>query len=181
MSDEQEAPRRRRRETAPPPPAQGSVIKGAVLVAVALLIGFILLQDGGDSISTAAVGSNDPAVTTTTAAAEVTTTTAALRPAAEVKVLVANGSGVQGAAGAQTDSLTTLGYTTGSPTDANADVTTSVIYFVAGYQPEAAALAESLTLDPATAVVALPTPAPVDDTQEAQLVLVLGPDLASAN
>ena len=77
---------------------------------------------------------------------------AAPRPPADVKVLVANGSGVNGAAGAQTTELEALGYVTASPTDAER-VTATVVYFTDTYQPEAEALATAIGADPAAVAV----------------------------
>ncbi len=179
MSDGDAQPRRRRRPPQPQP-QQSSAIKGAILVAVAVVIGLVLLRDDGASTGQLAVGAaDDPAVdtgdTTTTAP---TTTTSPARAPAEVKVLVANGSSVNGAAGSQTTELEALGYVTASPTNAER-VQQSVVYFTEGYQAEAEALAESIGLAPES-TAALPTPAPVGDMQQSNLLLVVGPDLATA-
>lgn len=93
-------------------------------------------------------------------------------------MLVANGSGVNGAAGTKTTELEALGYVTANPTDAER-VTATVIYFTDTYQPEAEALAAAMGADVA-AVTALPTPAPVGDTQLSNVIVVLGPDLATS-
>lgn len=155
-------------------------MKGAILVAVAVVIGLVLLRDDGSSTAQVAVGaednpaeSADPDSTSST-----TSTTAALRAPADVKVLVANGSGVNGAAGTKTTELEALGYVTANPTDAER-VTATVIYFTDTYQPEAEALAAAMGADVA-AVTALPTPAPVGDTQLSNVIVVLGPDLATS-
>lgn len=180
MSEEAERPRRRRRQAQKPPEPQGSPVKGAILVVVAVVIGLVLLRDDGASTAQVAVGAEDnpteaedPDTTSST-----TSTTAAPRPPAEVKVLVANGSGVNGAASAKTTELEALGYVTGNPTDAER-VTATVVYFTDGYEPEAKALATSLGAAE-TAVAMIPTPAPVDDTQLSNLLIVLGPDLATS-
>lgn len=174
-------PRRRRRPAAPTQDAQGSAIKGAILVAVAVAIGLILLRDDGATTAQVSVGAEDDpsaAVDDDTSTTTASTTTAPVRAPAEVKVLVANGSNTDGAAGSQTTELEALGYVTASPTNAEL-VTASVVYFTEGYQPEARVLAESIGLT-ADAVQALPTPAPVDDMQLSNVLLVIGPDLASA-
>lgn len=183
MSDQSEAPRRRRRQPPQTPPAQGSPAKGVILVVVAVLIGFALLQDQDSSTAQVAVGADDdPAETVDDGddaeVVESTTTTAAARPPSEVKVLVANGSEVNGAAGAQADALEALGYVTGNPANAEL-VPATVVYFTPGYQAEAEELATAIDAA-AAAVTALPTPAPVADMQLSNVLVVVGPDLASA-
>ena len=184
MSDQPEAPRRRRRQPPKAPPAQGSPAKGVILVVVAVLIGFALLQDQDSSTAEVAVGAaDDPAETVDDeaeddGAAEATTTTVAARPPSEVKVLVANGSEVNGAAGAQSDALEALGYVTANPANAEL-VPATVVYFTPGYQAEADELAAAIDADPG-AVNPLPTPAPVADMQLSNVLLVVGPDLATA-
>lgn len=173
-----ERPRRRRRETAPPPPPQTSATRGIILVVVAVVVGFVLLRDDGASTAQVAVGAEDDPAQTTETTATTTPTTVAARAPAEVKVLVANGSGVNGAAGSQTEELEALGYVTANPTDAER-VTATVVYFTEGYQAEAAELAAAIGAQ-ATAVTPLPTPAPVSDMQLSNLLVVLGPDLATA-
>lgn len=185
MSDPSEQPRRRRREAQPPPPpVQGSVARGAILVVVAVVIGVLLLRDDDSSATQVAVGTrdtvddtvadddDDPDTTSTTAS------TVAARPPSQVKVLVANGSSVNGAAGTQTDELEALGYVTATPTNAAERVPATTIYYTAGFEPEARELATSLGLAD-TAVAMLPAVAPVDDLQLSNLLVVLGPDLAS--
>ncbi|MDZ7675512.1 MAG: LytR C-terminal domain-containing protein [Acidimicrobiales bacterium] len=180
MSEESEQPRRRRHQQ-PAPPPQGSALKGAILVAVAVVIGLLLLRDDSSSQTQVTVGADDdPAEDDDDAntSSSSSSTTAVVREPAEVKVLVANGSSVNGAAGTQTTELEALGYVTANPTNAER-VTATVVYFTEGYQPEAEALAEAIGAS-ADAVQPLPTPAPVDDMQLSNVLVVLGPDLASA-
>ncbi len=187
MSEQSEQPRRRRRQPPPPSaaPGHGSVARGAILVAVAVVIGVLLLRDDDSSTTQVAVGSDtatdvDEGVTPSDgddddAAASSTTTTQAPRDPAEVKVLVANGSGVNGAAGGTTDALEALGYVTGTP--ANADrVEATVVYYTTGFQAEAEALAAAIGATPES-VTPMPAVAPVDDLQLANVLVHLGPDL----
>ncbi len=175
-----ESPRRRRRQPPPAPQAQGSPAKGAVLVIVALLVGFALLRDEGSSTAQIDVGSSgNPTVTddggsTTTSSS---TTTAPPRAPEEVKVLVANGSGVTGAAGAVSSTLEALGYVAATPTNAQR-VPATVVYFTDGYKAEALQLATAIGAPP-TSVTPLPTPAPVTDMQLSNILVVVGPELAS--
>ena len=185
MSEQPEQPRRRRRQPPATPPPQGSVAKGAVLVVVALLIGFALLRDDDSGDARVAVGAGDNPTATPAddpdddaTASSTTSTTAAPRPPAEVKVLVANGSDVDGAAGAQTDALEALGYVTADPTNTSDKVQATVVYFTEGYQTEAEILAEAIGAAP-TEVKALPTPAPVGDLQLSNVLVIVGPDIAT--
>lgn len=187
MSEAGERTRRRRRPEPPArPPTQGSVVRGVVLVVVALVIGLLLLRDDDAGSTQVAVGTDrsgevdrgDDGAPEDDGTAATTSTTAAPRPPAEVKVLVANGSGTNGAAGGTTDALEALGYVTWTPTNAER-VPSTVVYFTDGYQPEAEALAEAIGA-PAAAVTQMPAVAPVDDLQLANILVVVGPDLASA-
>ena len=188
MSEQGERPRRRRRAEQPAatPPSQGSVARGVVLVVVAVVIGLLLLRDddsratqvavgtdGGSEVDEAPVEGDD----TDDTASSTTTTSAAPRPPSEVKVLVANGSGTNGAAGGATDALEALGYVTGTPANAER-VPATVVYYTDGYQVEAEALAEAIGAAPTT-VTAMPAVAPVDDLQLANILVVIGPDLAA--
>ena len=186
MSEQSESPKRRRRQAPPPPPPAGSAIKGAVLVVVAVLIGFVLINDDGSkSVSAAAPGAvtdpgvdpgepgnvDDPDSSTTS------TTTLPLKAESEVKVLVANGTSVAGAAGTTTDDLKARGYVTGTPTNSQNVPATQILY-AATYEGEATRLANQLGVA-ATAVEPLSVPAPVSDMQGANILIVLGPDVAS--
>jgi hypothetical protein len=186
LTEPSEQPRRRRRPPQPPaPPAQGSVARGAVLVAIALVIGVLLLRDEDSATTQVAVGSDTPSDVDRGAgdqpdddddATSTTTTTAAPRAPSEVKVLVANGSGVNGAAGGATDTLEALGYVTAAPANAER-VPSTIVYFTSGFEAEAAALAEAIGA-PQTAVTEMPAVAPVDDLQLSNILVVLGPELA---
>lgn len=190
-SESSESPRRRRRQSAPPPPPQGSVAKGAILVGVALVVGLFLLRDDSATTAQVTVGNdtgsdvNDPADGSGSDdgsgddGSTSSSTTVPVRAPAEVKVLVANGSGINGAAGAETTNLEALGYVTATPTNAER-VPNTVVYYTAGYEREAAQLADALGLAE-TAVASLPTPAPVDDLQLSNLLIIVGPDTASSS
>jgi hypothetical protein len=110
----------------------------------------------------------------------VTTTTVPSRPPANVPVLVANGAGVTGAAAAFTARLQAAGWTTLTPTNATIMVPSSHVYYVAGQEPSAAAVAADLHLPP-TAVAPYTTAAPVSSIGTADVLVVLGPDLATAS
>lgn len=189
MSDQSEQPRRRRRQPQPPtPPGQGSVARGAILVAVAVVIGVLLLRDDDSATTQVAVGSDTNAdVGSGTVARDdgaddteitTTTTTEAPRDPAEVKVLVANGSGVNGAAGGATDALEALGYVTATPANAER-VPATIVYYTTGFEAEAEALAAAIGAPPES-VTPMPAVAPVDDLQLANVLVHLGPDLVAS-
>lgn len=185
MSEQSEQPRRRRRQPPPPTtPGQGSVARGAILVAVAVVVGVLLLRDDDSATTQVAVGSDTAAdvdsgtVDDADEAETTTTTTQPPRDPAEVKVLVANGSGVNGAAGGATDALSALGYVTATPTNAER-VPNTVVYYTSGFQAEAEALAAAIGAPPES-VTPMPAVAPVDDLQLANVLVHLGPDLAAS-
>ena len=86
--------------------------------------------------------------TTTTTAVPTTTTTEAprppVRPPAQVGVLVLNATSVAGLAGRVTDELAGLGYRTVPPDNHPENLDSSVIWYVEGYDREAAALSEQV-------------------------------------
>jgi hypothetical protein len=138
--------------------------------------------------SRAAVASGAVTATTTSTSVpthtkkghHVTTTTVPSRPPANVPVLVANGAGVTGAAAAFTARLQAAGWTTLTPTNATIMVPSSHVYYVAGQEPSAAAVAADLHLPP-TAVAPYTTAAPVSSIGTADVLVVLGPDLATTS
>ena len=166
--------------------AGGAGVRGLALLAVALLIGIVLLNAtdadppgstvaaGGDSDT--ADGSDDdggdgegsPASTT---APVVVTTILPARAPKDVKVVVANASPTKGAAGTASDKLKPLGFNVLAPSNA-APVTDSSVFFVPGFDREAAALAAALGLAPTT-VKPIGTPPPFD-TKGANVAVVLG-------
>lgn len=164
--------------------AGGAVARGAALVAVAVLLGVLLLARGLDSGELVATGGDEqsdedqtpgtsPGGSTSTSTS---TSQVGIRPPSEVRVLVANGAGVPGAAGTRSDALAAAGYTTLEPANAAPVPATQVLY-VEGYQGEAGQIATVLGAAP-TAVQPLPDPPPVDPL-DAHVVIVLGPDTES--
>jgi hypothetical protein len=105
------------------------------------------------------------------------TTPVSVRPPNQVKVFVANAAGVQGAAGRTADALIAAGYAAvpgNSPTRAEA----TAIYYTEGFEAEAQAVAATLGV-PATSVQPMPTPPPVAEIEGSQVLVVLGPDIAT--
>ena len=144
-------------------------------------------SDAGTAGGSGAAGSSATPTTAATATTAVPTTTAPPMPEPthapnEVKVLVANGSGVSGAAGKVTDMLSPLGWAMESP--ANADKTSiSGIYYKAGYARDARVIQEHFGEDPnilqqiPTGGLAVPANAE-ERVANADIIIILGSDLA---
>ena len=171
--------------------AGGAGARGLLLLAVALLIGVVLLNatdadppgatvsaqgdsDSGDAGDNGDEGGDEGAAETTTTVPP--TTTLPARAPAEVKVIVANASEVKGAAGGGRTVLANAKYNVLAPANAAAAPASSV-YFVPGYDRDAAAVAAALQL-PANLVKPMPAPLPFD-TKGANVAVVLGADHAA--
>lgn len=154
-------------------------MRGALLIAAAVLLGFGLLANGfSDDHSilsdTASTSSTNKSTTT------VPTGSTVVQPhdPAQVKVLVLNGSGKSGVAKAGADLLKAANYTTLEPSNAHGGtLTTSIVYYVPGYDADAAAITAKLGL-PASAAQPMPTPPPaeVGDPKDAHVVVLVGSD-----
>jgi hypothetical protein len=153
--------------------------RAILLVGVAVLIGLVLLRHnagpGGSTAVASATSTTKPPPPTTTVAPS-TSSTVAARPAQNVKVLVANGSGISGLAGTVSTRLKGQGYDTLAVTNAS-HVAASVVYFQPTYTAEGAALAQALSL-PASSVQPMPNPPPVSSVGAANIVVVAGPDVS---
>ncbi len=169
-----------------------AVIKGGILIFVALTLGAFLLwrgldQDNGEIAAGDDVQVSDEGSATTvggsteTTVGDTTTTVAGpARSNAEVTVLVANGSGLPGAAGTVTDTVAAAGYATAEPSNADF-VDSTTVYYVGSDEAEAIGVAAAIGLEPVEnpgVVQPMPDPAPVDDLRGATVLVVLGPDLA---
>jgi len=161
-----------------------SVGRGAILIAVAFVVGLILLQKTDKAPKVVRTTPNATPTTSPNITFPTTSTSLGGHAPASVKVLVANGTGTAGAASRVVPPLTAAGYNVLAPTDATktakANTRQSVVYFTPGYDLDAKIIATHLTLQ-LSAVQALPTTAPVANTQGANVVVVVGPDLAGAS
>lgn len=162
--------------------AGSAALRGGALLALALILGIVLLNaaDDNDAFSpVTAGGSQQPAESETTLPAETTTTTTQpLRPPAEVKVLAANGTATRGLAGQYKDRLSAAGYNALAPTDASKKpVAKSVVYFTAGYEGEAKAVADLLEI---ATTAPMPQEPPVASLQSAHLLVLVGTDKVPA-
>jgi hypothetical protein len=161
-----------------PPEPTGSPARGGLLIIIAVILGLVLLRNGIDTDLTSGTSAAGSKRTTTTASPDATTTTTLpVKPPAQVKVLVLNGSSKNGAAQRAADALKAKGYVTLPSGNATA-VTATIVYFVPGFEREAKAVAAALGSPPLPAVAPLPAtpPAPAGD---ANVVVVLGPDKAT--
>jgi hypothetical protein len=159
--------------------------RAAIVLVMFVLATVLLLRLIHPSATTSATGSATTSATgsasttpSTTHPATPTTTTTSAHPPSSVPVLVANASGVSGAAATVTNELQVGGWALQPPVNASAQVPTSHVYYVAGQEQAATQIAKSLHL-PASAVVPYTTAAPITSIGTAEVVVVVGPDLAS--
>lgn len=179
--------------------------RALLLIAVAIILGLVLLWKGldsnpgsfsisdsieEDSISSVVVSEEEdptvteevPSITTTTATTTTTTTTiVAARPPNQVRVLVANGSGIPRGAATITDRLSPAGYTTLPP--ANAIPTSrSIIYYEPTYSSDARAVMNVIAPGNPDLLAQMPSGGPevpenaMDRVLEAHVVVILGSD-----
>lgn len=171
------APERTRRTIDP-------AVRGILVLAVVVVLGLLLLAKAAPSSSTTIATRKHPGPTTPTTAPPTTekpttttpTTLGPSRPASQVKVQVANGTGgkIAKAAGLKGAKLKAKGYDTLSPANATARPT-SAVYFAPGYQADAVAVGAVLGIPP-TSVLPVPTPAPVPNAAQANVIVMLGQD-----
>ena len=187
----------------------GAAARGALLIALAVVIGLVLMAFALDDESTE-VTSTDSTDQTTVPPADAdddgtgadvvdpndtgdgttgTTTAPATiapadggdpRPPGEVNVLVANGTGGKGVAGAVSDKLIARGYI--SPSSNAPSTAESVVYYRDTYEDDARAVAEIIgttadLLRPAADPIAV-SPAAINDGRldAANIVVIIGND-----
>lgn len=158
--------------------------KALLLIAVLVVIGVaILYHSDRTSPTTAAGGAGRSTTTTSPSTIPASTTTTTVLPAAQVKVLVLNGaSATEPLAGDWTAKLKTKGYATLTPDNATSTVAASAIYVVTpGYLAEAQQLAQAVG-DPTITInqtIGSNAPIKASERSTANLILVIGPDLAA--
>jgi hypothetical protein len=153
------------------------IVRACIVLVLFVAATALVLGEIHPPSSKSAAGSVPVTSTSTTRPAHPTTTTTTIPPS-RVPVLVANASGVAGAAAAISHQLATAGWDMLAPVNASADVPTSHVYFVAGYQQPAQTIATSLQL-PSGAVAPYTTAAPISSIGTADVVVVAGPDIAT--
>ncbi len=170
-----------------------------VIAVIAVVVGFLILRnisdsDGGstsagnETTNSATGGSSDVPGTETTVAATAPVetgppTTPLLNTDATQVIIVANASGLGGAAGQYSKALAGLGFTVGTPTDATIKVDLSVVYYLPGGEAVAASVAQAMGSLDGTGVVAspMPTPVPLNGAimpAGSSVLVMLGKDLA---
>lgn len=160
--------------------------RGAVLLVVAVVLGIVLLNaaddPGPDRVAAGEAEEEEDggsSGTTSTTLPPTSLVTVPPRSPPEVKVLPTNATAVKGVAGKARDLLQSGGYNVLAPTDAQKATSSNVYFTSAEYEREAQAVASALGL-PVTVVTAYPSapPLPVTDPKGANVVVVVGPELA---
>jgi len=169
-------------------PREGGVhaVKAAVVIALVVVLGVVVLHHTTTSRSASTAPSSRASSGAPTTAPAPSTTTTTVVPPASIKLQVLNGTGSGTLAGQWSTKLrATPGYNTLAPDNTTSKVTQSAIYVeTPGYLPEAYALATTVGLSPSAVNTTIPAPAtapiPTTERSKANLVLVIGSDLASS-
>jgi hypothetical protein len=164
-------------------PATSTATRGVIVVIFAFFVGFMLLWKGGGGSAEGTPDNDLPGTTVPATAAAPTTapTAATVVPAAQLKVVVANGTSVKGLAGQTAEQLKAAGYTATTATDSTQDnVTTSQVYFTEGNEGDAQAVATAIGLPAARVVPVGGTPPPVASPGDNQVFVILGADAPGA-
>jgi hypothetical protein len=149
-----------------------------IVFIIATAVSLHYVHPATPSSSAATTATTRATTGTTTPAGQPTSTTTTTTPPSKVPVVVANGSNVSGAAGSISTQLQAAGWQILPAENATSNVSASVVYYVAGLQPSAAAIAKLLGV-PTSGVQPLTSAAPVGAVGTAQVVVVVGPDVAS--
>jgi len=163
------------------------VTKALILIVVVVVIGLVVLHHTPKTttVATNPSTSHSKSKSTTTTTSPAPTTSTTLVPVASIKLQVLNGVGTGQLAGAWSSKLKrSPGYDTLAADNATARVPSSEIFVMTpGYTAEADALAVTVGLTPAIVNPTVPAPAsapiPASERTKANLVLVIGPNLAS--
>ena len=164
-------------------PAASTATRGVILVVGAVIVGAMLLWKGGgaekatvsgEDILKPVTGANGNKSTTTAAAAAPTTAV----PPAQLLVVFANGSGTTGLAKTKAEALKAKGYSAATYVAGTVTPLTQV-FFVAGFEGDAQAVAAAMGLPPAR-VAPIPDPAPVAKLGDNKVVVVIGQDKGDA-
>lgn len=139
---------------------------------------------GASTTTTAAAGHAASSTTTSTTSSHghghgATSTTTTV-PHASVSVVVANATNTNGLAAHYSTVIGAGGWKMGTPIDASTTEATSTVYYAAGQQAAAQAIATTIGVKP-TQVQPLTTAAPVAGVTGTDVVVVVGQDLASAS
>src|SRR3954469_25835105 len=128
-------------------PGTSPAMRGALLIGAAVLLGALLLANGfgDDNVSTGS--SSTPTTKPAGGSSTTVTTVVQAHDPAQVKVMVLNGSGKSGVAANTSEQLKALNYTLLEASNASGGpFPQSIVYFVAGYDADAAEIAGKLGL-----------------------------------
>ena len=146
-----------------------STARAALLVGVLVIAGIVglqILDDSGASNET--IGSAD---TTTATSVDTTASSGVTRPANEVRVKVYNASGVDGAGQVMSDKLKAQNWAVQEPDTLKTTSSGVVVQCVAGFENEAAQLANNV----GQGAVVEPYPSsPPDGATDADCLVILG-------
>jgi hypothetical protein len=158
---------------------------GLVIVIVAVVIGVLLMPSAtraplAASASTASTSPTVPAggKSTTKGHGHTPASTSTTVAPASIHVLVANATDTNGVAGSTTAFLASKGFATLTAVNALVKVTSSEIFTVGGVTADTDAVANALGL-PAASIEPAASAAPVSSTTGANVVVIVGPDLAT--
>ena len=155
-------------------------LRALALLAVFVVVAVIALgKVHGTAATPSAAAPTTASSPTTVPHTHSTTTTTTTHPPSSVPVLVANATGVSGAAGDVSNELQAVGWSMLPAVNASARVPTSHVYYVAGRQQAATSVAAALHL-PSNAVMPYTTAAPITSIGSAEVVVVVGSDLAAS-
>ncbi|MGH9045434.1 MAG: LytR C-terminal domain-containing protein [Acidimicrobiales bacterium] len=159
-----------------PSPGRIAIGRALLVIGVAILVGVLVLQTTRSPNATKAASHTSRSTAVT--APPRTTTTVPVTPRSQVHVLVANASTTNGVASQYTTVLTNAGWSLLTPTDATVTRPTSSIYYATGEHDQALVVAQALGVLPG-AVLPLSATSPVTKTTGAEVVVVIGSDLAA--
>jgi hypothetical protein len=159
--------------------------RGVGLIILAVVLGIVLLN-ATDSTPTFVESSGEKATATTVAGDDSTTSSTVAGAArskahdpAAVTILVANGSGVKGAASRVAETLKGSNYVLKESVNTETPAEASVIYYSTGYEADARAIAALLT--PTPGLAPMPEPIPVADLAGANVLVVIAADIAAGH
>ncbi len=153
-------------------------VRRAIVLVFAIIFGIVLIN----SIRTGSVVSSTSTLPSTSTVnltvPPVSTTTTSLPSPTSFTVQVANGSQVPNAAGHFTNILRNMGYTVLAARDTISPETSSYVYYLPGAKADAIEVAGALQI-PTSSVAAMPATPPVATMGTAEVLVVLGPTIAS--
>jgi len=165
----------------PPAKSPGATtsLRVILVVGIAALLGWFILRNGFPGTGGGGDGGDASSATTTVAVTTTVAPTTTTVNMAGTRIVVANGSGVGGSAGRMSDVLRQEGYAVIEPTNAvRNDYQTTEIHFLQGFEAQAGVVARELGL-PVTGLLPDPSPVPKEGIQDANVIIIVGKDLAS--